>query len=83
MESIVADSLIEHLEKHNVLSPSQSGFRQKRFRATTSLIAREKWTKAGVDGNAVNVTYLDFSEAFNQVNHDIMGGDSIITVFGA
>ena len=72
MESIVADSLMEHLENYDLLSPTQHGFRQKRSCTSNLLLARDEWTKAVDGGNAVDVIYLDFSKAFDRVNHQVL-----------
>ena len=72
MESIVADFVMDHMERHNILSPAQHRFRKSRSCATNLLLARDEWTTTVDDGDAVDVIYLDFSKAFDRVNHQIL-----------
>ena len=72
MEANVADLLMEYLEKHELLSPFQHGFRNKRSCTTNLLLARDQWTKSVDVGEPLDIVYLDFSKAFDRVNHQIL-----------
>ena len=70
LERIVRDRWVEHLEKHNMFTDKQYGFRSKRScvanllsfydRATEILQEREGW---------VDCVYLDLKKAFDKVPH--------------
>ena len=72
MESIVADALIAHFETENLITETQHGFRHLRSCITNLLIAREEWTKSVDNGYPADVIYVDFSKAFDRVNHVIL-----------
>ncbi|VDP88150.1 unnamed protein product [Echinostoma caproni] len=55
MEFIVADSVMDHLEKSGLLYPVQRGLRQNRSCATNLLLARDDWTYAVDQGKGVDV----------------------------
>ncbi|VDP66975.1 unnamed protein product [Echinostoma caproni] len=67
MESIVADSLKEQLDKHDFLLPIQYEFRQKRSCAAKFADRTRRMDKTIDDGEVVDIGYLDFSKAFNRV----------------
>ncbi|VDP68803.1 unnamed protein product [Echinostoma caproni] len=67
MEAIVADLLMEYLEKHELLSPTQHGSRHKRSSNTNLLLARNEWTKSVDTVQPLDIVYLDFSKAFDRV----------------
>ena len=67
MESIIKDSLTEHLERNTLIKNSQHGFRKKRSCLTNMLEYLEKVTKEVDAGNNVDIIYLDFSKAFDKV----------------
>ncbi|CAH8456933.1 unnamed protein product, partial [Dicrocoelium dendriticum] len=72
MESIVADALVCYLENCNIITPEQHGFRRQRSCTTNLLIARSSWTEAADAGEGVDVIYLDFSKAFDRLDHRIL-----------
>ncbi|CAH8480123.1 unnamed protein product [Dicrocoelium dendriticum] len=72
MESIVADALVCYLENCNLITPEQHGFRRQRSCTTNLLIARSSWTEAADAGEGVDVIYLDFSKAFDRLDHRIL-----------
>ena len=67
LESIMKDSICEHLEANNLIRPSQHGFTKGRSCVTNLLEFLEKVTTAVDGGSAYDVVYLDFSKAFDKV----------------
>ncbi|CAH8559385.1 unnamed protein product, partial [Dicrocoelium dendriticum] len=72
MESIVADALVCYPENWNLITPEQHGSLQQRSCTTNLLIARSSWTEAADAGEGVDVIYLDFSKAFDRLDHRIL-----------
>jgi hypothetical protein len=69
MESLIRDKIVEHLERHGLIRPSQHGFMSGRSTATNMLVYMETLTKLMAEGHAVDVLYLDFAKAFDKVPH--------------
>ena len=72
MESIVADEMTRYFEEMNILSGAQHGFRRRRSCLTNLLLVRDCWTKEVDNGHQVDVIYLDFSKAFDRVQHPVL-----------
>ncbi|CAH8490734.1 unnamed protein product [Dicrocoelium dendriticum] len=72
MESIVAEALMGYLENNQILVPEQHGFRQNHSCTTNLLIARASWTESVDAGAEVDAAYLDFSKAFDHIDHRIL-----------
>ena len=70
LESIVKDSLLLHLFRHNILSDKQHGFIPHRSCCTQLLTALNDWTSALDQGFSTDVIYFDFSKAFDTVLHN-------------
>ena len=69
LEAIIRDGVIEYLDKYNVLTDSQHGFRTGR--SCLSLLSFFDQVSEGVDtGTAIDVIYLDFAKAFDKVPHE-------------
>ena len=72
IERVVYSELSLHLSKHQFLSPYQSGFRLGHS-TTTALIKICDDIRYGIDNQQLSIiTLLDFSNAFNTVDHDIL-----------
>ena len=69
MESLVRDSITEHLQDYELLGDAQHGFVPRRSCASQLLSCMEDWTKAIEEGHPVDVAYLDFAKAFDSVPH--------------
>ena len=69
MESIVKDSIVNHLKQHNLLYKHQHAFVGKRSTTTQIIEAMDNWTTLLENGDAVDVIYLDFAKAFDKVPH--------------
>ena len=60
---------MEHLLKHNFISPHQHGFLLGRNTVTQLLETLDVWTGEIDKGNNMNVLYCDFKKAFDTVPH--------------
>ena len=69
MEHVIASNLTAHLNWHNILYDLQHGFRQKRSCETQLLQLVEDLGKQLIKGNQIDLVLLDFSKAFDKVNH--------------
>ncbi|CAG4937325.1 unnamed protein product [Colias eurytheme] len=72
LERLVHQQLNTFINKHNILNPLQSGFRPGHSTAT-ALVKITDDIRAGMDDRLLTVlTLLDFSNAFNCVDFDIL-----------
>ena len=69
MESIVRDSILDHVTVYCLLSPTQHGFTVSKFCITQLLAAANYWTSSLEAGNSVDILYFDFAKAFDWVSH--------------
>ena len=71
MEKLVTRRIQEFLERNQLLSNRQHGFRSKRSCATNLVLARERWTAArsAESDNELEVAFIDFSKALDKVPH--------------
>ena len=72
LESIIKDSIQEHLISNNLILLNQHGFTAGRSCATQLLTAINYWTKTLEDGHSVDVLYFDFAKAFDSVPHNCL-----------
>lgn len=71
-EKIMYDRIIKFIDKHKLLYDFQFGFR-KNYNTNLALITLvDKISKALDSGKNVVGVFLDFSKAFDTVNHDIL-----------
>ena len=68
-ESIIKDSIVQHLTEHELLRNSQHGLTGGRSCLTNLLEFFEEVTKELDEGNDVDLIYLDFCKAFDKVPH--------------
>ena len=69
MEHISASNLSKHLNKHNILYELQHGFREKRSCETQLIQLVEDLGRQLSLGKQTELILLDFSKAFDKVNH--------------
>ena len=69
MESIIRDSIMEHMSKNNLLNSQQYGFVSGRSTVLQLIKVMDRWTEILDKGGCVDVVYCDFLKAFNKVPH--------------
>ena len=69
LESIIKDSMLEHLEQHKLIRDSQHGFTRGRSCLTNLIDFMEVVTSMLDEGDPVDMVYLDFAKAFDKVPH--------------
>ncbi len=71
-ERVLRKHLVLHLEENDILPDSQHGFRRNRSCLTQLIKHVDDVLKALNDGNEVDVIYLDYSKAFDKVDHRVL-----------
>ena len=66
-ESLLRDSIVEHLDANNLLADSQHGFINSRSCATNLIEFFDAVTEAVDSGSGVDIVFLDFAKAFDKV----------------
>jgi len=69
MERIIRDSIMTHLDTHDLIADQQYGFRSGRSCQLQLLEALDKWSDHLDNGRHVDIIFLDFSKAFDTVPH--------------
>ena len=69
MESIIRDSILDHVTINCLLSPTQHGFTVGKLRITQLLAAANYWTSLLEAGNSVDILHFDFAKVFDSVSH--------------
>ena len=69
LEFIIRDIVVEHMLDCNLYSKCQHGFRKHRSCITQLLEVMEDFTKFVDNKNDIDIIYLDFQKAFDQVPH--------------
>lgn len=72
VEKEVHRQIYSYVVEHNLLHPSQHGFRQKRSTQTTLLNAVDQWLKSMDDSEITGVVFLDQAKAFDTVKHSLV-----------
>jgi hypothetical protein len=67
METVIKNKMMDHLQNHKFINPSQHGFIQGRSCMTNLVLFLDELTKAIDKGVPADVFYLDFSKAFDKV----------------
>lgn len=70
LESLIKDKITEHLDKFELIKPSQHGFTAGRSCLTNLLEFFDDVTRLLDSGKPVDVIYLDFAKAFDKVPHE-------------
>ena len=71
-ERVMRNKLVEFLEGNGIFPESQHGFRKTRSCLTQLLEHVDFVLKSMNDGHEVDVIYLDYSKAFDKVDHRIL-----------
>ena len=69
MEHIIASSLTKHFNQNDILYDLQHGFRERRSCETQLLQLIDDLARNMTEGKQTDLILLDFSKAFNKVNH--------------
>ena len=69
-ECIMHHHLVSALERHHMLSPSQSGFISKRSTVTLLTEAVDDWSVCLKQRSTMHCLLLDFAKAFGSVPHE-------------
>ena len=69
MEHVIVSSLMDHLEKNNILLPRQHGFRRKRSAKSSCWSTWRSWPRTWKPANKLT---MHFAKAFNKVNHSLL-----------
>ena len=72
LEKHVANSLLEFLTVNDLLSKRQSGFRPKHSCETALHLMIDEWSSHLLNKEMVGVMFIDFSKAFDLVDHNIL-----------
>ena len=72
LESIVCDSLDNHLSEEEILHPNQWGFKKGISTELLFLNLTEKWKKALDHGYKIGIIFVDFKKAFDTVEHTVL-----------
>ncbi len=72
LEAILKEKMLVRLSQFSLLTSRQHGFLPRRSTLTNLLMAEELTTKWLDEGTAVDLVYLDFSQAFDSVNHRLL-----------
>ena len=72
MEHVIVSSLMDHLEKNNILSPRQHGFRGNRSCETQLLEFMKELTENMEACKQTDIVIMDFVKAFDKVNHSLL-----------
>ena len=70
MEHIIHSSIISHLDSTNVLTDTQHGFRKNRSCVSQLIMTVNDLAKSLNEAKQVDSILLDFSKAFDKVDHD-------------
>ncbi|GAB0204783.1 mitochondrial enolase superfamily member 1 [Grus japonensis] len=72
LEQIILSAIMQHIQDNQVIRPSQHGFMKGRSCLTNLISFYDKMTHLVDEGKAVDVVYLDFSKAFDNISHSIL-----------
>lgn len=72
MEKLIRKALVNHLEKNNLITPDQHGFRAGHSTLSQLLAHTEAILENLENGALVDVVYLDFAKAFDKVDIGVL-----------
>ena len=70
LEHIIHSHIMNHLDKHNILSTAQHGFRSRHSCETQLIQTLQDFTSSLNDRTQTDVIIMDFSKAFDTVPHN-------------
>ena len=71
-EKIMHSRLIEYIDSHNILNNAQFGFRKKHSTISALIVLLDRILTGFNNGDITLGVYLDFSKAFDTINHSIL-----------
>ena len=71
-ERVIRSSIVKHLDNNNLLPKNQHGFITGRSTLSQLLNQIEQLIRAWEEGKITDTIYLDFSKAFDKVDHNIL-----------
>jgi hypothetical protein len=72
VEKVVYEQILAYVNAHNIIDPFQSGFRRLHSTASALLRVSEDMRMALFKKKVVLCVFLDFSKAFDTVNHELL-----------
>ena len=72
LEKLMYNRISNFIDKHSLLNEYQFGFRQKRSTNRALIVLLDQITAALDKGDIVLAVFLDFSKAFDTVDHQIL-----------
>ena len=72
LEKVLCLKIVKHLEENNKMNKNQHGFRKFRSCLSQLIEHYDNVLEAVSSGNNIDVIYLDYSKAFDVVDHDIL-----------
>ena len=79
LEHIIASQLVKYMNSHDLLYELQHGFKGIRSCETQLTMLLEDLALNACAGKQTDLVLLDFSKAFDKVNHSKLFGSSIST----
>lgn len=73
LEAFIKDKIVEYLDENEIIKETQHGFRKGRSCLTNLLEFLDVATESFDRGKQLDVSYLDFSKAFDKVPHKRLG----------
>ena len=70
MESLVRETIIDHMRENSLFSKYQYGFINRRSTTLQLLFVLDEWTEILDQGGTIDAVYLDFMKAFDKVPHE-------------
>ena len=70
MESLIRETIIDHMRNNKLFSKYQYGFINRRSTTLQLLYVLDEWTEILDQGGTIDTVYLDFMKAFDKVPHE-------------
>jgi len=70
LERLITSKIYDHLVHNNIINSNQHGFVRGKSTCTNLLESLNDWTSYVEDGCQTSIIYIDFSKAFDVVQHD-------------